>query len=138
MPALIVDCSMVIAWMLPDEASPAVESVRALVIDGGALVPGHWRLEIANALIVAERRKRISKANRHGALAALERLDIAVDPETDVQAWREISSLADRFRLTAYDAAYLELAERVRLPLATLDGDLRDAAVKLGVPLATR
>ncbi len=136
MPVLVVDCSMVIAWILPDESNPDVESVRAIVAEGGAFVPGHWRLEVANTLITAERHKRISKSDRHGALAALERLSIAVDPETGARAWREISSLADRFRLTVYDAAYLELADRAGLPLATLDADLRAAAAKLGVPFA--
>jgi len=135
MPTLVVDCSTVAAWILPDESNVEVEAVRAIVAEGGALVPGHWRLEIANTLLMAERRKRIPNADRLKALDALERLNIEVDPETGERAWREISSLAHRFRLTAYDAAYLELAARTGLPLATLDRDLRKAAAKLGVPL---
>lgn len=135
MPALVVDCSMVAAWILPDESNPEVEAARALVAARGALVPGHWRLEIANTLLTAERRKRIPASDRVAALDALERLAIAVDPETGARAWREISSLAERFRLTTYDAAYLELAARAGLPLATLDEDLRAAAAKLGVPV---
>ena len=136
MPALVVDCSMVAAWILPDESNPGVEAVRLLVVDGGAVVPGHWRLEIANTLLMAERRKRMSGLDRQAALAALEDLAIDVDGDTDARAFHEIASLAARFGLTAYDAAYLELAHRTGLPLATLDDDLRAAAAKLGVALA--
>ena len=127
---------MVAAWIVPDESNPDVEAVRLLVVDGGALVPGHWHLEIANTLLMAERRKRMSARDRESALAALDRLAIDIDSETNDRAFKEIASLAARFRLTAYDAAYLELAHRTGLPLATLDEDLRAAAVKLGVKLA--
>jgi predicted nucleic acid-binding protein len=136
MSALVVDCSVVAAWILPDESNSEVEAVRMIVAAEGGLVPGHWRLEIANMLLMAERRKRLPASERAAAFDALERLEIEVDPETGARAWREISALAARFRLTAYDAAYLELAQRTGLPLATLDEDLRAAAAKLGVALA--
>jgi predicted nucleic acid-binding protein len=136
MSALVVDCSVVAAWILPDESNSEVEAVRMIVAAEGGLVPGHWRLEIANMLLMAERRKRLPASERAAAFDALERLEIEVDPETGARAWREISALAARLRLTAYDAAYLELAQRTGLPLATLDEDLRAAAAKLGVALA--
>jgi predicted nucleic acid-binding protein len=98
-------------------------------------VPSLWRLETANGLQVAIRRKRIDGAFRDHALIHLARLPITIDPETDVQAWTATLQLADRFQLTLYDAAYLELAQRRTLPLATLDSALRPAAEALGLPL---
>jgi predicted nucleic acid-binding protein len=91
-----------------------------------------WRLEVGNSLTVAVRRGRIDVDFRRAALADLALLDIAIDQSTDSDAWGE-TLLADRFRLTLYDAAYLELARRRVLPLATLDGALCSAAMGLGV-----
>ena len=84
---------------------------------------------------MAVRRKRIDAAFRDSALTQLSRLSIAADPDTDAYAWTVILQLADRFQLTLYDAAYLELAGRRRLPLATLDRELRDASAPLGIAL---
>ena len=81
------------------------------------------------------RRGRIDVAYRDATIADLRDLAIDVDPETDRKAWSEILQLADRFRLTLYDAAYLELARRRQLPLASLDNELRAAGQMLGVPL---
>jgi predicted nucleic acid-binding protein len=91
-----------------------------------------WRLEVGNSLTVAVRRGRIDVDFRRAALADLALLDIAIDQSTDSDAWGE-TLLADRFRLTLYDAAYLELARRRVLPRATLDGALCSAAMGLGV-----
>jgi len=98
-------------------------------------VPALWRLEVANSLTVAVRRSRIDADLRRGALADLALLDIVTDAHTEVHAWGETLILADRFRLTLYDAAYLELAQRRALPLATLDKPLRAAAAALGLSL---
>jgi predicted nucleic acid-binding protein len=103
------------------------------VADNGAIVPALWRLEVANSLTVAMRRRRIDADFRRAALADLALLDITPDPHTDSLAWGETLTLADRFRLTLYDAAYLELAQRRTLPLATLDEELCAAAGALGV-----
>ena len=84
-------------------------------------MPTLWRLEVANSLTVAVRRGRIDANFRHAALADLALLDITTDDHTDVHAWGETLNLADRFQLAVYDAAYLELAERRSIPLATLD-----------------
>ena len=105
------------------------------VVNEGAVVPALWRLEIANAFQSAIRRKRIDVTFRDNALAELAMMDIVVDPETDTHAWSTTVHLADRFRLTAYDASYLELAHRRRLPLATLDEALRRGGAALGVLL---
>jgi predicted nucleic acid-binding protein len=94
-----------------------------------------WRLEVANALQMAVRRKRIDAAFRDSALTQLSRLSISADPETDPYAWTVILQLADRFQLTLYDAAYLELAGRRQLRLATLDRDFWDASEALGITL---
>jgi predicted nucleic acid-binding protein len=91
---------------------------------------------VANALLGAERRKRIHPLRRKEALALVAALPIDADLETWDRAWDTILPLAQRFGLTAYDAAYLELAHRTGLPLATLDQDLRAAAIQLGVALA--
>ena len=100
----------------------------------GALVPALWRLEVANSLTMATRRGRIDAAFRNAALADLAVLDIATDPYTDDAAWLATLQIADRHRLTLYDAAYLELASRRLLPLATLDRALQAAALAEGVP----
>ena len=105
------------------------------VADDGAVVPALWRLEVANSLTVAVRRGRIDADFRRAALVDLALLDITTDDQTGVQAWGETLNMADRFQLTVYDAAYLELAERRTLPLATLDAELRAAAKALGVRL---
>jgi predicted nucleic acid-binding protein len=136
-PGFVIDASIVIAGIMPDQDSAAVRRTLDRIGEEGAMVPGIWRLEVANALLVAERRKRIDIEKRKEGLALIEALPIEVDLETWDRAWREILLLASRFSLTAYDAAYLELAHRAGLPLATLDGDMSDAAAKLGVPLVT-
>ena len=82
-------------------------------------MPSLWRLEVANSLTIAVRRRRIDAEFRRAALSDLALLDIATDQHTDAQAWSETLHLADRHRLTLYDASYLELARRRALPLAT-------------------
>jgi len=105
------------------------------VAEAGAVVPALWRLEVLNGLQVAVRRGRISIAYRNASLTDLSSLVIAIDPGTNHQAWSATLQLCDRFGLTPYDAAYLELAQRRRLPLATLDGELVRAAQAENVPL---
>lgn len=96
------------------------------------MVPSLWRLEVANGLLSAVRRKRITADHRDATLADLDSLDLAVDGETDRRAWAETLRLAERWSLTAYDASYLELARRRALPLASGDAKLRAAAASLG------
>ncbi len=98
-------------------------------------MPALWRLEVGNSLTVALRRGRIDADFRRAALDDLSLLDITIDQSTDSHAWGETLLLADRFRLTLYDAAYLELARPRVLPLATLDGSLCTAAAAVGVRL---
>lgn len=135
MPALVLDCSVTLAWLLADEQPAAAAQVLDQVVEEGAVAPGLWPLEVGNALLVAERRGRLSGRNRTQALQDLIGLPIEIDAETAGRAWRETLTLAETHRLTLYDAAYLELAVRRSLPLATLDAALREAAVTAGVPL---
>ena len=131
--SFVLDSSATLAWVYSDETTELVRQLFDMVADEGAIVPSLWRLEVANSLTVAVRRGRIDESFRSASLADLAILDIATDLYTDQHAWNETLSLADRFKLTLYDAAYLELATRRGLPLATLDGDLRAAAGTLGV-----
>jgi predicted nucleic acid-binding protein len=133
--ALVVDCSATVAWFMPDEASAESETVRTRVTEEGAIVPSLWPIEVGNTFLLAVRYGRISAEQRTRALQALEALPISFDDETLTRAWQETSTLAERFRLTLYDACYLELAQRRNIPLATLDRELRTAATALGLTL---
>lgn len=126
--SLILDSSATAAWVYMDEASKAIRHVFDLVSDQGAWVPSLWRLEVANILEMGVRRGRHDAPFRDATLADLALLPIHIDPETDRQAWTATLQLAERHRLTLYDAAYLELAQRRALPLATLDAELQAAA----------
>ena len=132
--SFVLDCSVTAAWLLEDELVPEADMLLDLLDDGGrAVVPGLWRLELGNVLVNAEKRRRISVRGVAKCLGILARLPIVTDSETEDRAFREIFELARRERLTTYDAAYLELAVRMGLPLATLDGDLAGAARRIGV-----
>jgi predicted nucleic acid-binding protein len=126
--SLVLDSSVTLAWVYGDETTAAVKHVFDLVGGSGAWVPGLWRLEVANILEMSVRRGRHDADFRDSTLADLALLPIHVDPETDGQAWGATARLAAHHRLTLYDAAYLELALRRALPLATLDQELRAAA----------
>ena len=123
--SLVLDSSATLAWVYSAETTEAISDVLARVIESGAWVPALWRLEIANVLDMGVRKGRTDAAFRDADLALL---PISVDPETDRHAWGATVKLAARHRLTLYDAAYLELARRRSLPLATLDAELRVAA----------
>lgn len=132
---LVLDSSATLAWIFSDEVTDAIRDVFDVVGSGGAVVPALWRLEVANSLTLAVRRGRIGADLRRAALVDLALLDITTDPNTDTHAWTRTLHLADRFLLSVYDAAYLELAERRELPLATLDEELRVAGSALGITL---
>ena len=131
--SLVLDSSATLAWIYSDETTEQIRSVFDQVADTGAVVPALWRLEVANSLTVAVRRNRIDSEFRRAGLADLALLDITTDPQTDNQAWADTLLIADRYRLTLYDAAYLELAHRRQLPLATLDQELVAAARTAGI-----
>ena len=133
--SLVIDSSVTLSWFFEDERSALADKVLRQVVESGAIVPSLWRLEVANALQMAVRRKRIDTKFRDASIADLRALPIAIDPETDRHAWGSSLILAERCQLTLYDAAYLELAQRVGLPLASLDKQLRAAGAATGVAL---
>ena len=133
--SLVLDSSATLAWVYSDETTQAVRRVFDLLTENGAWVPNLWKLEVANILEMGVRRGRHDAAFRDATLADLALLPINLDPETDRQAWGATAQLASRHRLTLYDAAYLELAQRRDLPFATLDRELRSAAGAEGVTL---
>ena len=133
--SLVVDSSVALTWCFEDEHTPATTDLLTQITSAGAIAPALWPLEVLNALTMAERRKRLDAAQRQRLAGFLHNLPITLDHETAAQAWTVTAHLAERFRLTVYDAAYLELAQRLNLPLATLDLELRAAASALGVAL---
>jgi predicted nucleic acid-binding protein len=131
--SLVLDGSITIAWFMPDERTAGTQRVLDQVTQEGAAVPALWCLEVGNTLLLAARRRRISPDDCATAITTLEELPIETDSETASQAWDATFQLAGQFRLTLYDACYLELAQRRNLPLATLDRDLRAAGDALGI-----
>lgn len=123
------------AWCFGDQADAYTYAVLDGLRTSEALVPSIWPLEVANALVVAERRKRLPEADTSKFLAFLDDLPVVVDQETTRRALGPILSLAREQNLSSYDAAYLELAMRQGLPLATRDEGLKKAARAVGVGL---
>lgn len=134
----VLDCSVTLAWVYAEETTEPVAEVFRVLSSNSAWVPGLWRLEVANVLEMGVQRKRHKADFRDKTLADLEQLPIHVDSETDTHAWGRTLRLAERHQLTTYDAAYLELALRRNLPLATLDEDLRHAATSQKLRLLGR
>src|SRR5713226_5960928 len=126
--SLVLDSSVALAWIYADETTDAVLGLFDEIRIRGAWVPGLWRWEIANVLQLNVRRGRHGGDFRDGALSSLALLPVKVDAEADRQAWSAAIHLAERHGLTVYDAAYLEIASRRKIPLATLDRQLRAAA----------
>jgi predicted nucleic acid-binding protein len=131
--SFVLDNSVALAWCFEDEQTPAVMALLDRVTETGAIAPLLWPLEALNGLLVAERRRRLNAATRAALTAFLRELPIMLDLDTAERAWGEAAQLAERFRLSVYDATYLELALRRRLPLASLDQGLREAAGAMGV-----
>ena len=136
MSALVIDSSAALSWCFEDEASPESDALFEQVRDQGAIVPGLWHLEVANVLLQAERRGRITTGDVALRLELIADLPITTDNETTARAWREILALARAEGLTSYDATYLELAIRRGFPLMTKDAALITAAGRSGVAIA--
>jgi predicted nucleic acid-binding protein len=130
--SFVIDASIALGWLMEDEDDAYAVAVMNRLRDGGAVTPALFEFEVANALVVAERRQRITASDARKALWRLQRMRIETEwfIETERIFW-----LARRTGLTAYDAAYLEVAERLEIPLATSDQRLRAAAATVGVPL---
>jgi len=131
----VLDGSVTMVWGFEDEVDDYAEAILERMPDLQAHVPSLWPLEVANALLVGERRRRITSAETARFLAILGAFPITVDEQTVAHAWTDTMHLARAHNLSSYDAAYLELAIRLGLPLAALDGKLKTAAGAMGVPL---
>ena len=134
MTELVLDSSAALSWGFADEATPAGDALLREVQSGRrAWVPALWHLEVANAMLYAKKRRRIDSAGVEKFLATLQGLRIEVDDQTMALAWSKTLSLGEAYGLSVYDGAYLELALRMGLPLATLDHALRAAGAKASV-----
>jgi predicted nucleic acid-binding protein len=126
--SVVLDASMTIAWFFADERTDGTDRTLLRVAEEGALVPAHWRLEVANSLRNAVRHGRCGEDYADSSIKRLGRLAIEADSETDAHAWGATRKLARDLDLTIYDAAYLELALRAGQPLASCDEALIRAA----------
>lgn len=131
----VLDASVTLAWCFADEATENITALLNKLELEKALVPAIWPLEVGNILLAAARRKRITYADIAQFLEMLNSINIEIDIETIHKSFHETLSLAHSEGLTTYDAAYLELAMRTGLPLATKDKQLQDAGLRLGVQL---
>jgi predicted nucleic acid-binding protein len=131
----VIDPSVALAWLLPDETNSRADAVRVAVEDGAdAWIPAHWWLEISNGLLMAERRGRITTEQVAQALSLVNALPLEEDGETAEQIPARTLTLARKHGLTIYDAAYLELAQRRGAMLTTFDEQLLKAAAKEKIP----
>ena len=133
MSSIVVDCSVTMAWGLRDEATDFTDSVLRTVQENGAEAPLLWFLEVTNVLLMAQKRKRISRQEAREFMAMLGALPIEVDVLEPPDVFTTVIDLAEKHGLTTYDAAYLELAMKMELPLASRDHELNFAARKEGV-----
>ena len=133
--ALVADNSVIVAWFVKSQANPYTWSILERAAAGELIhVPLLWRQEFVNTMVVLERRRRLKAADAAQAFAELADMNLATDRElVELDA---LAGLARRFKLSAYDATYLELAMRLRLPFACRDGPLKAALPKAGVALA--
>ena len=129
----VLDGSIALSWLFLDEQDPYADAIIGKLPVIEMVVPRLWHLEIANVLLVGERRGRCTEADTTTWLRFLSGLPIAVDGSTEARAWSDTIGLARRHGLTAYDASYLEIALREGLPIATLDARLGAAAAAVGV-----
>lgn len=135
MSAWVIDASVIGPLLIADEADHLHPRLEACLLGGRAIVPGHWRLEVASLGRIAVRRRRLAADDLAAGLSALAGAPPDEDSETGARAWSDIMHLSEKYRLTIYDAAYLELALRRRLPLLTADRELAAAARAAGVEL---
>lgn len=133
--SLVLDGSAALAWCFADETTPAIDALMLRVARDGAFVPSLRRLEVANGLQVGIRRGLPTAALRDGMLTAFAEMDIATDPESDRYVWTTTVRIAERHALTIYHAGYVELAQRLTLPLASLDKAMRESGRIAGIEL---
>lgn len=136
MSSLVLDASVALCWLFDDQATAYTESVLDRLVGGDTVVaPALWPFEIANVVTLAERRRIVNPAQAAVFFQTVGQLSIAVDRAGIEHIFSAVFETARRYRLSAYDAGYLELALREALPLATVDAALRNAARAAGVAI---
>ena len=136
MSGFVLDASVTMGWCFPSQSRRYSETVLEALDGAQAITPEVWLLEVANSLMISERRHRLLRAQSEEFLEKLRLLPIDVESIAETPPWiREVILLARTYGLSSYDASYLELAKRRTLPLATRDSALARAAVRAGVPL---
>jgi len=134
--SFVADASIAIGWVHPAQATAQTATMLEALAEGATLeVPALWPLEVANALTVLRRRRKLTEDERQAGLGWLRILPVRIDHEMAALAFSRLSELASAHQLSVYDAAYLELAQRRRLKLGCKDGPLRSAASRVGVQL---
>ena len=131
----VLDSSVTFTWLFREEQTPVTDGILERLQNDGAIVPALWHLEVANVLIQAEKRKRITAKRTNEFIEILEQLPITTEATRIWLCFHDLVPLSRRHQLTVYDATYLDLAKRLALPLATLDSALRRAADAEGIPL---
>lgn len=131
----VLDCSITMAWCFEDESNDYTDSILENLKKAIAIVPTIWPLEVANVLLLSKKKKRITEVQLASFIDALSVLPISIDSSTGSRAIHSVFALADQLDLTIYDATYLELAMREKIPLVTLDKELIIAANKLQIPI---
>ena len=130
----VADASLAVAWVHPGQATSQTDAMLDAIADGATLeVPALWPLEVANALLVLVRRRKITEDERQAGVGWLRGLPVRIDQDGAALAFSRLSDLAVAHDLSVYDAAYLELALRRQFPLGCKDGPLRRAAARAGV-----
>ena len=132
---IVVDASTALAWCFPDETNDQADAILVALEGRTILVPAVWGLEVANAILVAQREKRLRQSEIRCFTALLESLSVVQDAQPVAQVVSNVLPLAHQYSLSAYDAAYLELSMRHSAPLATFDAKLQKAAERAGVEI---
>ncbi len=133
MSRFVLDCSVAMAWCFENQRDRYSDAILGALEADSAVVPALWPLEVTNVLLVAERRRQLRHADAMRFLALVAELPVEVDRAPALREMRELLALGRQHRLSVYEAAYLHLAVRERLPLATRDGELRAAMRAVGV-----
>ncbi len=133
MSGYVIDASAILCWCFEDEAPRGAAALLRKLTESEVFAPAHWPLEVCNTLWTGERRKRISPEDADTFIALVDGLDVRIDHDTGVLAWGVLRALARAEALTVYDAAYLELADRLGATLVSKDKALLAAARKAGV-----
>ncbi len=131
----VIDASVTLAWCFDDEATPATQQLLENLATASAVVPALWHLEVANALVLSQRRLRLTSARANQFVELISGLPIITDVDSISRSLHAVRELAQHLRLTAYDASYLDVALRHGIPLATKDAELARAARERAVEL---